>query len=228
MLSAMPRATAVSGERDTDGSANAYAVTRDLDKPSSRGRRGRTSHAPFGHGAQRRLHPGIAAFLQAAQIGLIGGNQDQQRGALGGDIVADVGDRGCPARKVVDCGLQAVVETLFALGQNSGHGLKSICRRKTSAYFQARSICYTHHWRSAWTTVTIDWPQVNRGLPRPTSNREFGDRLQVAHEGRLRLCANGLAFSRSAIRTGVPGAMPTGRRNARPDDGLRIEPGILG
>ena len=33
----------------------------------------------------------------------------------------------------------------------------------------------------------------------PLGGREF------AYEGRLRLWANGLAFSRSAIRTGVPG-----------------------
>ena len=32
-----------------------------------------------------------------------------------------------------------------------------------------------------------------------------------AHDGRLRLCANGLAFSRSVIRIGVPGRSKASR-----------------
>ena len=34
---------------------------------------------------------------------------------------------------------------------------------------------------------------------------------RAAHDGRLRLCANGLAFSRSVIRTGVPGRSKASR-----------------
>ena len=33
-----------------------------------------------------------------------------------------------------------------------------------------------------------------------------------AHDGRLRLCANGLAFSRKLIRTGVPGSSKNSRK----------------
>ena len=35
---------------------------------------------------------------------------------------------------------------------------------------------------------------------------------RLAHDGRLRLWANGLAFSRSVIRTGVPGSSKDSRR----------------
>jgi hypothetical protein len=38
------------------------------------------------------------------------------------------------------------------------------------------------------------------------------DRLKIAQDGRLRLWANGLAFSRSAIRTGVPGSSKNSRK----------------
>jgi hypothetical protein len=41
--------------------------------------------------------------------------------------------------------------------------------------------------------------------------RELGERSQVVHDGRLRLCANGLAFSRKLIRTGVPGSSKNSR-----------------
>ena len=34
----------------------------------------------------------------------------------------------------------------------------------------------------------------------------------VAHDGRLRLCAKGFAFSRSVMRTGVPGRSKASRR----------------
>ena len=43
-------------------------------------------------------------------------------------------------------------------------------------------------------------------LNRPSSRARF------AHEGRFRLCANGLAFSRSDIRIGVPGRSKNSRR----------------
>ena len=35
---------------------------------------------------------------------------------------------------------------------------------------------------------------------------------RFAHDGRLRLWANGLAFSRSVIRTGVPGSSKNSRK----------------
>ena len=43
--------------------------------------------------------------------------------------------------------------------------------------------------------------------------RRLGDALGrlLAHDGRLRLWANGLAFSRSVIRTGVPGSSKASR-----------------
>jgi hypothetical protein len=37
-------------------------------------------------------------------------------------------------------------------------------------------------------------------------------RPRFVHDGRLRLWANGLAFSRSAIRTGVPGSSKYSRK----------------
>ena len=49
---------------------------------------------------------------------------------------------------------------------------------------------------------------------RAAHRRRFDDALgrRLAHDGRLRLWANGLAFSRSVIRTGVPGSSKNSRK----------------
>ncbi len=54
----------------------------------------------------------------------------------------------------------------------------------------------------------------DKGPRRTAHRRRFNDALgnPFAHDGRLRLCANGLAFSRSAIRTGVPGSSKNSRK----------------
>ena len=54
----------------------------------------------------------------------------------------------------------------------------------------------------------------DEGHRRTAHRRHFDDALgpPFAHDGRLRLWANGLAFSRSAIRTGVPGSSKYSRK----------------
>ena len=59
-----------------------------------------------------------------------------------------------------------------------------------------------------------DEDEAHRRAPRPRGWRrdDFGGRASCAHDGRLRLWANGLAFSRSVMRTGVPGSSKPLRR----------------
>ena len=54
----------------------------------------------------------------------------------------------------------------------------------------------------------------DKGDRRAAQRRRLGNAFgwALAHDGRLRLCAKGLAFSRSVIRTGVPGSSNTSRK----------------
>jgi hypothetical protein len=49
-----------------------------------------------------------------------------------------------------------------------------------------------------------------RAASRPKDR--VSEKPNVAYDGRLRLCANGLAFSRRLIRTGVPGNSKNSRK----------------
>jgi hypothetical protein len=64
----------------------------------------------LGLGIEHHLHRGRAAFPQGAQIGLIGGDRDQGRRALGPGIAVDFADRSCTALEMVDRSLQTFVE----------------------------------------------------------------------------------------------------------------------
>ena len=56
-----------------------------------------------------------------------------------------------------------------------------------------------------------DEDEGHRAAARRRAPTTLSGAVAFAHDGRLRLCANGLAFSRSVIRTGVPGSSKNSR-----------------
>jgi hypothetical protein len=64
--------------------------------------------------------------------------------------------------------------------------------------------------RDSTGTAIANASTSSAAASRNSADRAFRDSL-FAHDGRFRLCANGLAFSRSVIRTGVPGSSKNSR-----------------